>query len=100
MPVFSALVRPHLECCIQVWSTQHKKDVGLLEQVQRRATKMIKGLEYLRYEARLRELELSSLQKRRFQGDLIATFSTRRGLHTAVRSGLVSNDNKVSIFAD
>jgi len=37
----SALVRPHLESCIQLWSHQHRQDTGLLEEVQRRATKMI-----------------------------------------------------------
>jgi len=72
--IVSALMRPHLECCIQTWDPQHKKDAELLEQVQRRVTKMIKGLEDLFYEDELRELMLFRLEKRRLQGDLAVVF--------------------------
>ena len=67
-------MKPNLKYYIQICGPHTKKDMELLERVQRRTTRMIRGLEHLSYEESLREMVLFSLEKAKLERDLIAAF--------------------------
>ena len=80
VPLYKAIIRPHLEYCIQAWSPYLRKDIVMHEKIQRRATKLIpESLRDLRYEEQLKECGLTTLETRRLRGDQIEVFKILNG---------------------
>jgi hypothetical protein len=82
--LFKAFVRPHLEYGVQVWNPYLKKDINVLESVQRRASKIVPELKKLSYNQRLEALNWTSLETRRLRGDLIQMFKIVNGIDKVI----------------
>ena len=78
-PLFNTFVRPHLEYAATAWSPYHKQDIVRLENVQRRATKLVPCLKNMSYEDRLKYLNMTSLSDRRARGDAIQYYKCVNG---------------------
>ncbi|XP_068246681.1 uncharacterized protein [Palaemon carinicauda] len=76
-----ALVRPHLEYANQAWAPYLVKDIEAIENVQRRATKLVPTLKNFSYEERLGKLKVPTLAYRQARGDMLETFKILSGMY-------------------
>jgi hypothetical protein len=79
--LFTSIVRPHLEYADAIWNPFMKKHIVALENVQRRASKLVPGLKDLMYQDRLKVLGLPTLAYRRYRGDMIEMYKITHGLY-------------------
>ena len=77
--LYKTYVRCHMEYCVQAWNPYYRKDIDILEKIQRRATRMVPELRHLSYSDRLHRLKLTSLEDRRQRGDLIEAYKIISG---------------------
>ena len=94
--LFKSLVRPHLEFANQVWSPYLQKHIQEIENVQRRATKLIPGMKDLTYEERLKTLNLPTLKYRRFRGDMIEMYKLLNSKYNTTISDFIEINPRTS----
>ena len=78
--LYLTFIRPFLEFAVPVWSPILKGDIDMLERVQHRATRIIPSFRKLKYEDRLKALDLTTLVERRKRGDMIQVFKIFNGM--------------------
>ena len=81
LQLYKALVRPHVEYANAVWYPYKIKDIEAIENVQRRASRLVPTLKDLSYEERLRKLGLPTLVYRRLRGDMVETYKTLHSVY-------------------
>ena len=99
IPLYKAIVRPHLEYCIQTWRAYCKKDIGTLDRIQRRTTKHILELRDLSYEERLKECALTTLETSKLGGDQIEVLKILNGYENIYRN-MFSHSRKIVKLED
>ena len=104
MILYKTLVRPVLEYCLPVWRPYTKKDLGNIEKIQNKYTKMIKGLKDKKYEERLLELGITSLEDRQYRADMIQVYkilNDKLGVYPSdflARSYRISRGNSLKLY--
>ena len=92
--LYKSLIRPHLEYGSNVWSVIWKKEAIAIENVQRRATKLVKPIAHLTYQQRLKVLGLPSLEYRRLRNDMVETYKILTGVDKADKHQLFELENQ------
>ena len=83
--LYKVMIRPVLEYCNIAWGPHYKMDQKKIEQVQRRATRLVPSLRHLPYQERLEKLGMPSLSYRRRRGDMIAVFKIMTGRASGIQ---------------
>ena len=91
--LYKSWIRPLLEYANTIWHPRLKRDINAIENVQRRATKMIPGMSNLSYPERLQALRLPTLSYRRARGDMIETYKLLHHLYNIEHRWLLRGGN-------
>ena len=92
--IYKVFVRPHLEYAVTAWSPWHRKDIEILEKIQRRATRPMSDV-HGTYPERLDQLGLTTLEERRARGDAIEVFKYLRGFLDVDKETLFQSNDKI-----